>query len=50
MSSSDAALEAVRESREKLETLAESELPAAWIAEGLLDAVDDEDGNTEGSA
>jgi len=41
MSASDESLEAVRESREELEQLADSDLPAAWIAEGLLDAIDE---------
>lgn len=41
-------LEAVRENREALEDLAESDLPVARVAETLLDAVDDAD--EEGSA
>jgi len=50
MSSSDEALEAVRESREELETLADSDLRSAKWAEKLLDAVDDEDADRGGSA
>ena len=33
-------LEAVREHRDDLESLAESDLPAAWIAQTLLDAAE----------
>lgn len=36
-------LEAVREHREELEDVAESELPANWVAEALLEAADDAD-------
>lgn len=34
-------LEAVRESRDALETLAESDLACSWVAEALLDAADE---------
>jgi len=50
MSSSDEALEAVHESRDELETLAESELRSAKWAKRLLDAMDGEGANREGSA
>ena len=36
-------LEAVREHRDDLEDLAESNLPANWVAEALLEAADDAD-------
>jgi len=36
-------LEAVRERREELKDLAESDLPANWVAEALLEAADDAD-------
>jgi hypothetical protein len=35
-------IEAIEENRTHLEALAESELSAAWIAEALLEATDDE--------
>lgn len=41
----DSGLEAVCENREDLEVLAESDLPVDWIAQSLLDAVDDTDMN-----
>lgn len=37
---SSESVEAVEENRTHLETLAESDLPAAWIAEALLEATD----------
>ncbi len=36
-------LEAVREHRDDLEDLAESDLPVNWVAEALLDVADDAD-------
>jgi hypothetical protein len=50
VSSSDEALKAVRESREKLETLAESDLRSAKWAKRLLDAMDGEGADREGSS
>lgn len=41
----DRSLKAVRECRDDLEDLAESDLPADWIAQTLLDVVDDADAN-----
>lgn len=38
-------LEAVRENREEFETVAESDLPANWVAQALLDAADDAETN-----
>lgn len=39
--SSQSGLDKVREHREELEDLAESDLPVAWIAEHLLDVIDE---------
>lgn len=36
--------EPIEASRESLERLADSDLPAAWVAEALLDAADTEAG------
>jgi len=47
-SPSEGGLDRIRENREDLEDLAESDLPVAAVAETLLDAVDDAD--DEGSA
>lgn len=38
------AAEAVEQEREHLETLAESNLPAAWIGQALLDSADAAEG------
>lgn len=38
-------LQRVRENRADLEDLADSDLPCAWVADALLDAVDADDGN-----
>lgn len=38
-------VEAIEQNRTHLETLAESDLPAAWIAETLLEATGDEGGS-----
>lgn len=46
MSASDESLEAVRENRDALETLAEEDLPVARVARKLLDALEDAEGST----
>lgn len=40
-------LDAVRENREALHEIADSDLPASWVAEKLLDAVDEQGSETE---
>jgi len=42
----DEARELVREKRDSLEHLADSDLPCAWAAETLLDAAGDDETNT----
>lgn len=38
-------LDVVRDNREEFETVAESDLPANWLAQALLDAADDAETN-----
>jgi hypothetical protein len=39
-------IESVEENRSHLERLAESDLPASWVAEALLEATDNERGSS----
>lgn len=43
MTLSEDTLDDLRESREELETLAESDLSAAWVVEELLETLDEAD-------
>jgi len=43
---SSMSIEAIEENRPHLERLAESDLPASWVAEALLEATDNERGSS----